>query len=119
MDGTIENLNDFIPFSSGWDVRVAYDINNAGQITGLGRLNGEGRAFLLTPIVCNGFIAGDANCDGAVDALDVEPLILALFEPEQYGEDYPLCNWLCNLDANRDGAVDSLDIEPFIDLLFP
>jgi hypothetical protein len=33
-----------------WDLEVAYDINNRGQITGWGFFNGATRAFLLNPI---------------------------------------------------------------------
>ena len=48
-DGVFHNLNDLIPRNSGWYLRQANDINDRGQIVGVGILDGETRAFLLTP----------------------------------------------------------------------
>jgi probable HAF family extracellular repeat protein len=48
-NGVMQDLNDLIPAGSGWILNVASDINSAGQIVGNGKLNGEDRAFLLTP----------------------------------------------------------------------
>jgi probable HAF family extracellular repeat protein len=48
-------LNDLIPANSGWDLNVAHDINNTGQIVGVGQFNGVSHAFLLTPIPEPGF----------------------------------------------------------------
>ena len=63
-------------------------------------------------------VPGDLNCDGSVDARDIEGFLLALFEPVEYASQYPDCD--ADLaDLNFDGAVDALDIEPFLDLLFP
>lgn len=51
FDGTVmRNLNDLIPANSGWVLRSARGINDAGVITGFGLFNGQGRAFLLTPV---------------------------------------------------------------------
>ena len=60
---------------------------------------------------------GDLNCDCTVDALDIEPFIVALFDPGRYDKLYPTCN-IELADINDDGTVNALDIEPFIDLLF-
>ena len=61
-------------------------------------------------------LAGDLNCDGAVDNFDVDAFVLALVQPEAYYATYPDCNHL-HADANGDGSVDSFDIDPFVDLL--
>jgi probable HAF family extracellular repeat protein len=45
----IEDLNDLIASNSGWVLVWASAINNAGQITGWGTINGENHAYLLTP----------------------------------------------------------------------
>ena len=63
------------------------------------------------------FVFGDLNCNGSFDALDIEPFIVALFEPAAYPGRYPDCEILLG-DINGDQAVDALDIELFIDLLF-
>lgn len=47
--GVMLDLNPLIPAGSGWVLHVASDINQQGQIVGRGRLNGQERAFLLTP----------------------------------------------------------------------
>ena len=58
------------------------------------------------------------NCDGDIDAFDIEPFLVALFEPDEYPIRYPDCD--INLaDINGDGSIDALDIEPLLGLLFP
>ena len=65
---------------------------------------------------CN--LTGDLNCDGIVDAFDIEPFLLALFQPDEYSNLYPDCD--INLaDINGDGAINAFDIEGFLALLFP
>jgi probable HAF family extracellular repeat protein len=49
-DGTMMNLNDFLPAGSGWQLAQAKAINAAGQIVGTGYLNGDtsvSHGFLL------------------------------------------------------------------------
>ncbi len=53
----------------------------------------------------------DANCDGVVDAFDVEPFIAVLFGGPQCAP--------CTGDANGDGVIDAFDIEPFVACLVP
>ncbi len=55
--------------------------------------------------------ACDMNCDGDVNALDIENFLGLLFEG-----DVP-CD-TCTGDVNGDGSIDALDIEPFLDCLF-
>lgn len=50
-NGQITLLNSFLDSSSqGWDIQDAYDINNKGQISGVGFRNGQRRGVLLQPI---------------------------------------------------------------------
>jgi len=45
----MRNLNDLISADANWVLSSADGINDAGQIVGTGKHNGETRAFLLTP----------------------------------------------------------------------
>jgi hypothetical protein len=63
------------------------------------------------------FELGDLNCDGAIDAFDIQPFLVALFDPDGYGSEYPSCDRML-ADINDDGFVTAFDIEPFLDLLF-
>lgn len=64
------------------------------------------------------FPLGDLNCDGAIDAFDIEPFVTAMVDPEAYAARHPQCDPLL-ADVNGDTVVDSTDIEPFIHLLIP
>jgi len=46
----IIDLNTLLPEGTGWTLRSARDINDDGQIVGVGEIGGATRAFLLTPI---------------------------------------------------------------------
>jgi probable HAF family extracellular repeat protein len=48
-DGTMLDLNTLIDPASGWVLARATDINNLGQIVGIGLYNGRPAAFLLIP----------------------------------------------------------------------
>jgi probable HAF family extracellular repeat protein len=46
---TMMDLNDLLPEGTGWDcLNDAYDINEWGQVIGVGTKNGESHAFLMT-----------------------------------------------------------------------
>ena len=77
----------------------------------------EAGAIGVNNIAKWGCVRGDLNCDGVVNAIDIEAFILALFDPDEYQRQYPDCD--INLgDLNGDGVVNALDIEPFLGLLF-
>lgn len=48
-NGRITDLNSVIPSGSGWLLTSAEGINDRGQIVGFGTVQGQTRAFLLTP----------------------------------------------------------------------
>ncbi|MBK8915920.1 MAG: hypothetical protein IPM64_15230 [Phycisphaerales bacterium] len=56
---------------------------------------------------------GDANCDGGLDAFDIDWFVLALIRPQDYIAAMPDC-YLHRLDVNLDGRVDNFDIDPFV-----
>jgi probable HAF family extracellular repeat protein len=49
-DSGMVDLTSLIDPLSGWELELGSAINDAGQITGLGSVSGQGRAFLLTPV---------------------------------------------------------------------
>jgi len=59
---------------------------------------------------------GDMNCDGLINAFDIDAFVLALTSPAGYAESYPDC-FISGADINGDGTVDAFDIDPFVDLL--
>lgn len=63
-------------------------------------------------------VTADMNWDSQVNAFDIEPLLIALFEPDQYIEIYGFDPIFAG-DCNRDGVFDAFDIESFLDILFP
>lgn len=95
-----------------WDeVLVSVTITDAGHGEGHQRLMVMGLT-VIAPLF------GDPNCDGEINALDIEPFLLAMFDPDEYAIHYPNCD-LMLADVNCDDVVNASDIEPFIDLLFP
>lgn len=48
-NGTMIDLTSLLPADSGWTLLEARDINDSGQIVGTGSINGQNRAYLLTP----------------------------------------------------------------------
>ncbi len=54
----------------------------------------------------------DMNCDGRIDAFDIEPFLCYLFLPCDPCQP-------CTGDVNGDGVIDAFDIEPFLECLFP
>jgi hypothetical protein len=59
---------------------------------------------------------GDLNCDGALNAFDIDPFVLALTDPTAYAAAYPDCDYML-ADIDGDGAVNAFDIDPFVTLL--
>jgi probable HAF family extracellular repeat protein len=47
--GVLSDLNQLIPQASAWQSLEAFAISNAGQIVGLGLIDGEKHGFVLTP----------------------------------------------------------------------
>ncbi len=93
------------PLGPDWNVT-----NGTGQV-----LNNEARGgglsrSIYTPscgVQCD---PCDTNCDGVVDAFDIEPFINLLVGPGQP------CS-PCAGDADGNGVIDAFDIEPFINCL--
>ena len=63
-----------------------------------------------------GPVAGDVNCDGAVNVFDIDPFVVALTNPQGYAQAYIDCT-IYNADINLDGMMNVFDIDPFVILL--
>lgn len=61
---------------------------------------------------------GDLNGDGLVDFFDIDPLLLALFDPAAYDSQNPGLDADLWGDMDGSGTLDFFDIDPFIDALF-
>jgi hypothetical protein len=61
-------------------------------------------------------LLGDVNCDGTVDAFDIDPFVMALVDPDAFQAAYPACS-LSHADINGDGAVNAFDIDAFVQCL--
>ncbi len=64
----------------------------------------------------DGLVPGDMNCDGSLNAFDIDPFVLALTDPAGYAAAYPDCD-IARADINEDGVVNAFDIDPFVGLL--
>jgi probable HAF family extracellular repeat protein len=62
-NGVMKDLNSLIS-ADDWDLEWAVDINNRGQITGFGRLNGVFRAYMLSPCETRGNGRGEGKGHG-------------------------------------------------------
>ena len=138
QDGVLTDLNDLIPPGSDWELLVAYDINDYGQIVGYGRLAGEFQAFLLSlwDIDCNGNGISDEcdilfgysldcnensipdECEGSGDYdfdCDIDLDDYAAFNSCMQGPTapYPLGSTCIYLDMDRDEDVDMADAAIF------
>ncbi len=58
-------------------------------------------------------LRGDLNCDGLINAFDIDPFVLALTAPEEYALTFPECS-LMLADVNCDGLINAFDIDPFV-----
>lgn len=59
---------------------------------------------------------GDLNCDGSVNAFDVEAFTLALSEPDAYRQRLPECDAALG-DLNYDGTFNAFDVDAFVQRL--
>jgi hypothetical protein len=62
-------------------------------------------------------VPGDLNCDKLVSFFDIDPFLLALFDPPAYEAQFSFCRHDL-ADLNADGSVNFLDIDGFIAALF-
>ena len=71
---------------------------------------------VAAPGVATVLLLGDMNCDGVVDAGDIQPMQLAVSDPEAYDAQYPSCTIKAG-DMNQDEQVNQEDLEILYDQL--
>jgi probable HAF family extracellular repeat protein len=99
MDGQITDFNDLLCADSNWTICRATSVSDNGQIVGVGELDGQEYAVLLTPV-------GHLDYDNDVDLED-----FAIFSSLWGRSDCnDLNNWCQNADINRNGQVDWADL---------
>jgi hypothetical protein len=108
--GTITSVSRVVTLASAIDVTSPLDPTHPdlGTIHVWGTVGGS--VYVPPPAV------GDTNCDGAVNAFDIDPFVLALTSPESYAAELPTCE-ISTADANGDGVINAFDIDPFVLLL--
>jgi hypothetical protein len=96
--------------SGGW--ATAWRADRGVYLSGL---NGN-LQLIANMVLCAPPDAGDLNCDGAVNAFDIDPFVLALTSPPTYATQFADCDYML-ADCNGDGEVNAFDIDPFVALL--
>ena len=70
----------------------------------------EDRTYIDDVMIATaGYPLGDMNCDGVLDAFDIDPFVLALTDPAGYEQQYPDCDIML-ADINGDGTIDAFDM---------
>ncbi len=99
--------------------------NDANLKNSVPRLNDAGEAVWqhgsglnLDVRMLRRFHLGDLNCDGSLDAFDIEGFVLAMVDPAAYAIAHPMCDPML-ADMNGDETVNAFDIDPFIGILLP
>ncbi len=96
---------------SGW----VYDVEVNGSYV-------YSASIYLGVLIDRVVIPGDMNCDGRINAFDIDPFVLAMVSASQeppfssYLAEFPNCDGR-RADCNGDGAVDAFDIDPFVEIL--
>ncbi|MEX0886547.1 MAG: hypothetical protein WD009_08925 [Phycisphaeraceae bacterium] len=92
-----------------------YDLA-AGVTHGLVMGHGDSDGFFDLSLTVAPDPLGDMNLDGALDAADVAPFVLALTDPQAYDAQHGIDPALAG-DINLDGLVDATDVAPFVQML--
>ena len=95
-------------------VEVIYDSSGDGEFDPTPGIDEDYNVLMyVSPPAC---IRGDSNCDGAINAFDIDPFVIALADKDGWEAAYN-CDYYCANDVNGDGAVNAFDIDPFVVVL--
>jgi hypothetical protein len=105
------------PLGGGFDGGVwALEVFDHNLIAGGGFATIDGHVSTYMATWACTYARGDLNCDGLLNAFDIDPFVPALTNPEGYASAWPDCDYML-ADVNGDGAVNIFDIDPFVLLL--
>ncbi len=107
-----ERTAELQPPGGGLNSITSFGQDGAGEVYVVAR---GGRIFRIVP---DGLAHGDMNGDGAIDAFDIEPFVIALTDRNTYIAMYPNIDPDEIGDTNCDGVMDTFDIEGFIGYLY-
>ncbi len=93
------------------DRLVYYSCGNTGATFGGGDWAQLTANMCTCPVEASD--TGDLNCDGVLNAFDIDPFVLALADEEAYYAAFPDCDRM-HADINCDGTVDAFDIDAFV-----
>jgi hypothetical protein len=111
---TVENVWLTDPEPGTWAIEVRADEINEDAHLETPEMDADYALVVSGVVVATcGFDSADVNCDGSIDAFDIEPFVCMLVDPNCVA-----CS-PCAADVNGDGAVDAFDIEPFVAALIP
>ena len=91
------------------NAEITYDVNADGTY--------DDEEYNVLMYLGGGYMLGDANCDGVLNALDIDPFVLGLSSGQAAWEASFTCDFFTACDINNDGLVNALDIDPFVGLL--
>ena len=129
-DGTVKSHQKISSTEGGFTGKIDDNDLFASSVASLGDLDGDGVSDLAVGAshdddgCCSRgavwvlFLDGvpcdrcDMNCDGEINAFDIEPFLDLLFGARQ-----PCAP--CTGDVDGNGEINQFDIEPFLDCLFP
>ena len=80
--------------------------------------NGSSEVFAFDNVVLESAVLGDANGDGILNFDDLDPFVLALFDPAAYALAFPNVDPNFVMDFNCDGSLTFDDLDPFVNKLF-
>ena len=129
LNNSLDCLGDFVIVANSERV-AAFDVHDPAEPLLVGSTSTTGRPSHVTMVAGYAYIAdfhggftilavhvpGDLNCDGLINAFDIDPFVLALTDADGYAAAHPDCHAI-NADCNSDGVVNAFDIDPFVLLL--
>lgn len=101
----------FWELTQGTEWGISFDIDDRGQV-----LVSYGTPWNNDLWLLRRRALGDTNCDGRVDAFDIDAFVLAALGEEAYAAAYPTCDRTL-ADCNGAGRVNNFDIDPFVSIL--